>query len=171
VRSTSSLFYNHHRRRTSNHRSTHSEGATSHSTLPSQKSPNLTTPRLQSHHHAPSSIQPCRIPGRPLQNNYHRRRARHLRCMLPQLLLIWSISCRHQVLNRHAARNLHYQVGLSEDKGTRRSMEDAHSFVVDFGGIRGQGFFAVFDGHAGKHAAEWCGGHFHEVCLLRSSVL
>jgi protein phosphatase PTC1 len=42
-------------------------------------------------------------------------------------------------------------------------MEDAHSFVTDFGSIRGQGFFAVFDGHAGKHAAEWCGSHFHEV--------
>jgi len=56
-----------------------------------------------------------------------------------------------------------YQVGISEDKGTRRTMEDAHSFVVDFAGVRGQGFFAVFDGHAGKHAAEWCGGHFHQV--------
>jgi protein phosphatase PTC1 len=42
-------------------------------------------------------------------------------------------------------------------------MEDAHSFVVDFDAVRGQGFFAVFDGHAGKHAAEWCGSHFHEV--------
>lgn len=42
-------------------------------------------------------------------------------------------------------------------------MEDAHSFVVDFDSVRGQGFFAVFDGHAGKHAAEWCGIHFHEV--------
>ena len=42
-------------------------------------------------------------------------------------------------------------------------MEDAHSFVVDFAGVRGQGFFAVFDGHAGKHAAEWCGQHFHEA--------
>lgn len=42
-------------------------------------------------------------------------------------------------------------------------MEDAHSFVIDFDNIRGQGFFAVFDGHAGKHAAEWCGQHFHEV--------
>lgn len=47
-------------------------------------------------------------------------------------------------------------------------MEDAYSFVVDFAGIRGQGFFAVFDGHAGKHAAEWCGQHFHEVCYIRS---
>lgn len=42
-------------------------------------------------------------------------------------------------------------------------MEDAHAFVYDFGGVRGQGFFSVFDGHAGKHAAEWCGQHFHEV--------
>jgi protein phosphatase PTC1 len=68
-----------------------------------------------------------------------------------------------QVLNRHSTQNMAYQVGISEDKGTRRTMEDAHSFVVDFDGVRGQGFFAVFDGHAGKHAAEWCGGHFHEV--------
>ena len=42
-------------------------------------------------------------------------------------------------------------------------MEDSHSFVVDFDDIRGQGYFGLFDGHAGKHAAEWCGQHFHEV--------
>lgn len=42
-------------------------------------------------------------------------------------------------------------------------MEDAHSFVVDFDSIRGQGYFAIFDGHAGKHAAEWCGRYFHQV--------
>lgn len=42
-------------------------------------------------------------------------------------------------------------------------MEDAHSFVYDYAGVRGQGYFAVFDGHAGKHAAEWCGQNFHEV--------
>ncbi|KAK7057188.1 PPM-type phosphatase domain-containing protein [Favolaschia claudopus] len=69
------------------------------------------------------------------------------------------------VLNRHAAKNPAYQVGISEDKGVRRTMEDAHSFVVDFGSVRGQGFFAVFDGHAGKHAAEWCGSNFHESLL------
>lgn len=59
-------------------------------------------------------------------------------------------------------------MGISEDKGTRRTMEDAHSFVVDFDAIRGQGFFAVFDGHAGKHAAEWCGANFHDVRLSYS---
>ncbi|KAF9474228.1 protein phosphatase 2C [Pholiota conissans] len=71
------------------------------------------------------------------------------------------------VLNRHSTNHPSFRVGVSEDKGTRRTMEDAHSFVIDFDGVRGQGFFAVFDGHAGKHAAEWCGIHFHE-CLLEA---
>ena len=42
-------------------------------------------------------------------------------------------------------------------------MEDSHALIAPFNQIHGQGFFAVFDGHAGKHAAEWCGQHFHEV--------
>lgn len=41
-------------------------------------------------------------------------------------------------------------------------MEDSHALVAPFNQVHGQGFFAVFDGHAGKHAAEWCGQHFHE---------
>ncbi|KIK96655.1 hypothetical protein PAXRUDRAFT_825711 [Paxillus rubicundulus Ve08.2h10] len=75
------------------------------------------------------------------------------------------------ILNQHSVGNTAFQVGVSEDKGARRYMEDAYSFVVDFAGVRGQGFFAVFDGHAGKHAAEWCGQHFHEYLLdsLRTS--
>lgn len=47
-------------------------------------------------------------------------------------------------------------------------MEDAHSYTVDYAGIHGQGFFAIFDGHAGKEAADWCGEHFHKVRLLSS---
>ncbi|KAG2366323.1 hypothetical protein BDR07DRAFT_1396733 [Suillus spraguei] len=70
------------------------------------------------------------------------------------------------ILNQHSTGNGAYQVGISEDVGTRRYMEDAHSFVVDYAGVRGQGFFAIFDGHAGKHAAEWCGAHFHEVRIV-----
>ncbi|GMK53539.1 hypothetical protein CspeluHIS016_0101250 [Cutaneotrichosporon spelunceum] len=60
-----------------------------------------------------------------------------------------------------------FRVGVSEDrnKRCRRTMEDAHSFIYDFAGIRGQGYFAVFDGHAGKHAAEWSGQNFHEYLL------
>lgn len=40
-----------------------------------------------------------------------------------------------------------FRVGVSEDRNRkcRRTMEDAHSFVYDFGGIRGQGYFAVFE--------------------------
>ncbi|WOO82399.1 Protein phosphatase 2C 1 [Vanrija pseudolonga] len=82
------------------------------------------------------------------------------------------------VLNRHPAvlPSTHsdrstlrgaFRVGVSEDrnKRCRRTMEDAHSFVYDYAGVRGQGYFAVFDGHAGKHAAEWCGQNFHEYLL------
>jgi protein phosphatase PTC1 len=43
-------------------------------------------------------------------------------------------------------------------------MEDAHHFESDFM-AKGQGYFAIFDGHAGKSAAEWCGNHFHEVLV------
>lgn len=81
------------------------------------------------------------------------------------------------MLNRHPAASkspnpssdssdlFHFRVGVAEDrnKRCRRAMEDAHSFVYDFAAIKGQGYFAVFDGHAGKHAAEWCGQNFHEV--------
>ncbi|WWC57603.1 uncharacterized protein I303_100135 [Kwoniella dejecticola CBS 10117] len=84
------------------------------------------------------------------------------------------------VLNRHPApvdtpekssdqqsTKVTFRVGVSEDKNKRcrRTMEDAHSFVYDFAGVKGQGYFAVFDGHAGKHAAEWCGQNFHEYLL------
>lgn len=44
-------------------------------------------------------------------------------------------------------------------------MEDSHSFVYNFGGVHGQGFFSIFDGHAGKHAAEWCGENFHHYLI------
>lgn len=58
-----------------------------------------------------------------------------------------------QALNRHpgAQRVVDdiptFRVGVSEDKNRkcRRSMEDAHSFVYDFGGVKGQGYFAIFE--------------------------
>ncbi|RUP06343.1 phosphatase 2C-like domain-containing protein [Jimgerdemannia flammicorona] len=60
-----------------------------------------------------------------------------------------------------------FRIGFSEDcnKKRRRTMEDAHSYFYDFGGVCGQGFFAIFDGHASKSAAEWCGNHLHETLL------
>jgi len=75
------------------------------------------------------------------------------------------------MINRHPAptamATAPLRVGMSEDKNKkcRRTMEDSHAFIYDFAGVRGQGYFAIFDGHAGKHAAEWCGAHFHEYLL------
>jgi protein phosphatase PTC1 len=68
-----------------------------------------------------------------------------------------------KALNQHPSHSMAYSIGIAEDIGTRRTMEDSHSFVVDLNDIRGQGYFGLFDGHAGKHAAEWRGQHFHEV--------
>ncbi|KAK3811151.1 MAG: phosphatase 2C-like domain-containing protein [Benniella sp.] len=58
-----------------------------------------------------------------------------------------------------------FVVGVSEDRNRRcrRTMEDTHAFIYNYEGIPGHGFFAIFDGHAGKAAADWCGQHFHEV--------
>ncbi|KAF9402086.1 Protein phosphatase 2C 1 [Mortierella sp. AD011] len=58
-----------------------------------------------------------------------------------------------------------FAVGVSEDRNRRcrRTMEDTHAFIYNYEGITGHGFFAIFDGHAGKAAADWCGQHFHEV--------
>ena len=58
---------------------------------------------------------------------------------------------------------LFFTHGVLDEKGPRRFMEDAHSIVAPFAGVRGQGFFAIFDGHAGKQAAEWCGQNFSLV--------
>jgi len=74
----------------------------------------------------------------------------------------------HGTINQHPAHTGgSFRVGVSEDrnKKCRRTMEDSHAFIYDFGGVKGQGYFSVFDGHAGKHAAEWCGAHFHKYLL------
>ncbi|KAL9551124.1 hypothetical protein MBANPS3_004412 [Mucor bainieri] len=58
-----------------------------------------------------------------------------------------------------------FELGVCEDrnKRCRRTMEDAHTFIFDYMGIPRQGFFAIFDGHAGKATAEWCGANFDKV--------
>ncbi|KAJ3216549.1 Protein phosphatase 2C 1 [Dinochytrium kinnereticum] len=62
-------------------------------------------------------------------------------------------------------KNAGFSIGFAEDRNKRyrRTMEDAHSYLYNFGGIDGQGFFAIYDGHAGKGAAEWCGVNLHET--------
>ena len=58
-----------------------------------------------------------------------------------------------------------FLVGVAEDVNIkcRRTMEDTHRYIYDFAGVRDQGYFAIFDGHAGNQAADWCGSNFHEL--------
>lgn len=56
-----------------------------------------------------------------------------------------------------------YRVGVAENTNLkfRRSMEDVHTYVKNFASRLDWGYFAVFDGHAGSQASEWCGSHLH----------
>lgn len=84
-----------------------------------------------------------------------------------------------------------FRVGVWEDKNRkcRRTMEDTHAFLYNFlaaptaevsaagghqGGDKGEngsgevmetddGYFAIFDGHAGTFAADWCGKKVHVI--------
>lgn len=66
-----------------------------------------------------------------------------------------------------------YLIGVSEDrnKRCRRTMEDAHCFITDYNSTPRQGFFAIFDGHAGKATAEWCGENFHKVTTMKKKII
>eukprot|EP00727_Mastigamoeba_balamuthi_P008069 m51a1_g3883 putative ptc1p (262) ;mRNA; f:45411-46647 len=57
------------------------------------------------------------------------------------------------------------QVGVATERnpGYRRTMEDAHTVVDKFAGHDDCGFFAVYDGHGGKSAAEYAAGHLHKA--------
>lgn len=60
---------------------------------------------------------------------------------------------------------LSFRVGVTEDKNKRcrRTMEDTHSYLFDFMEQEDSGYFAIFDGHAGRQAAEYCGSRFHLI--------
>lgn len=60
---------------------------------------------------------------------------------------------------------LSFNVGVAENSNTRyrSSMEDVHTFVANFAERLDWGYFALFDGHAGKQAARWCGTNLHSV--------
>ncbi|KAJ2297108.1 phosphatase 2C, partial [Coemansia sp. RSA 2705] len=59
----------------------------------------------------------------------------------------------------------HIGVSFSKNRRYRRTMEDAHYHKYDFDGVKGQLFVAIFDGHAGRQAAQWCGDHFADIFL------
>lgn len=74
-----------------------------------------------------------------------------------------------------------FRVGVTEDKNRkcRRTMEDTHSFLYNFlqplppntpssttpeeSVESDNGYFAIFDGHAGTYAADWCGKKLHLI--------
>ncbi|KAJ2721092.1 phosphatase 2C [Coemansia sp. Benny D115] len=65
----------------------------------------------------------------------------------------------------------HIGVSFSKNRRYRRTMEDAHFFQYDFAGRPGQALMAIFDGHAGRQAAQWCGENFAELFLqLRAEL-
>lgn len=64
---------------------------------------------------------------------------------------------------------LSFSVGVAENKNRsyRDSMEDVHTYIANFAERVDWGYFAVFDGHAGKNSARWCGNNLHAVLELQ----
>lgn len=60
---------------------------------------------------------------------------------------------------------LSFQVGVAENKNAayRAKMEDVHTYVANFAERLDWGYFAIFDGHAGKLTARWCGNNLHTL--------
>jgi protein phosphatase PTC1 len=65
----------------------------------------------------------------------------------------------------HNVKHDFFEVGLSHDMNPahRRTMEDAHVVKVPYMNDPTAGFFAVFDGHGGKEAAEEAASQLHVV--------
>lgn len=68
-------------------------------------------------------------------------------------------------------QGLSFQVGVAENKNAayRAKMEDVHTYVANFAERLDWGYFAIFDGHAGKLTARWCGNNLHT--LLEQEIL
>ena len=60
---------------------------------------------------------------------------------------------------------LSFHVGVAENKNTtyRSKMEDVHTYIANFAERVDWGYFAIFDGHAGKESARWCGNNLHTL--------
>ncbi|KAI5954527.1 MgPP2CL-1 [Candida jiufengensis] len=60
---------------------------------------------------------------------------------------------------------LSFKVGVAENKNStyRSKMEDVHTYIANFAERVDWGYFAIFDGHAGKDCARWCGNNLHTL--------
>lgn len=159
----------------SNNQSTNSTTSTSNSTTSTDQSqshqesnntsprptspPAVQSPALITEEESPRPRTTRRVPNSP---NAKSVEVTHLRAGEK---FVPGIANQHPPVGSSAGQA--FKVGVSEDRNRkcRRTMEDSHSFLYSFGDVEGQGYFAVFDGHAGKHAAEWCGQWFHEYFL------
>lgn len=67
-----------------------------------------------------------------------------------------------------AFNGLSFLVGVAENKNSayRAKMEDVHTYVANFAERIDWGYFAIFDGHAGKQTARWCGNNLHGLLEL-----
>ncbi|CDK28627.1 unnamed protein product [Kuraishia capsulata CBS 1993] len=48
-------------------------------------------------------------------------------------------------------------------------MEDVHTYVANFAQRLDWGYFGIFDGHAGRQVASWCGSNMHTI--LEKAIL
>lgn len=66
---------------------------------------------------------------------------------------------------------LSFKVGVAENRNAtyRAKMEDVHTYVANFAEKLDWGYFAIFDGHAGKSTARWCGNNLHT--LIEQEIL
>jgi|SRR3989344_2757841 len=55
--------------------------------------------------------------------------------------------------------------GTTETIGRRAEMEDAHTTVENLGGETGRSFYAIYDGHGGKRAADLAAKILHNLVL------
>lgn len=98
-------------------------------------------------------------------------------CFRPNSMAPVVLSFRYMSENKVAAdesvaapfHGLSFSVGVAENKNRlyRDSMEDVHTYIANFAERVDWGYFAVFDGHAGKNSARWCGNNLHAVLELQ----
>lgn len=76
-----------------------------------------------------------------------------------------SYSGHFRSLETSSKYSAYQSVGVASDMNSRyrRTMEDMHCVVHDFCEKKGDGFFAVYDGHAGKMVADYSSERLHII--------
>jgi len=72
----------------------------------------------------------------------------------------------HEILHLHPSKRFTV-VGIGDMIGKRPTMEDAMALIGTINGEEDADFYGLYDGHAGREAASYCGKHVHELLLKR----